>query len=196
MARLLRAAVRAGRVVSSGPVRFWVSEFSWDSDPPDPGGAPPRLLKRWVSEALYRMWRSGVSLVTWFKLRDDGDDGQPDSQIFQSGLYFRCQTLSCDRPKPSLRAFRFPFVAFRSGRRVYFWGRTPDGKRGKVIVQQRRGSRWKRLRGVRTNRYGIFSRRVRTHRHGRLRAVLPGGSDWSVAFSLKRPRDLAVNPFG
>jgi hypothetical protein len=141
------------------------------------------------------MWRSGVSLVTWFKLRDDA--GRPSSTTFQSGLYFRCDGgLSCDTPKPSLRAFRFPFVAFRSGRRVYFWGRTPSGKRATVIVQQKVGRRWKRLRLLTTNNFGIFSKRVRSARRGGLRALLRDGSDQSVAFSLTRPPDLPVNPFG
>jgi hypothetical protein len=197
MADLLRAAIRAGRVVSSAAVRFWVTEFSWDSNPPDPDGVPTGLLRRWVSEALYRMWRSGVSLVTWFKLRDDATLDRPSNATFQSGLYFRCEgSLSCDRPKPSLRAFRFPFVAFRSGRRLYFWGRAPSGKQTRVIVQQKVGHRWKRLRILKTNGFGIFSKRIRTHRRGRLRALLRDGSDRSAAFSLTRPPDLSVNPFG
>jgi hypothetical protein len=195
--RMLRAAVRAGHVQSSQSVRFWVTEFGWDTNPPDPGAVPLGLHARWTAEALYRIWRAGVSLVTWYKIRDDATNGRPNSSTFQSGLYFRCDdTLPCDKPKPSLRAFRFPFVAFRSGRRVYVWGRTPGGKRAKVIVQQRVGKRWKRLRVLRANRYGIFSRRIRTSRRGRLRAVLRGGSDWSVAISLKRPPDRPVNPFG
>jgi hypothetical protein len=65
-----------------------------------------------------------------------------------------------------------------------------------VIVQQRAGKHWKRLRVLRANADGIFSRRVRTSRRGRLRALLRDGSDRSVAFSLKRPPDLPVNPFG
>jgi hypothetical protein len=195
--RMLRAAVSAGHVQASGRVRFWVTEFAWDTNPPDPGAVPLGLHARWTSEALYRMWRAGVSLVTWYKLRDEATEGLPDSAIFQCGLYFRCgDTLACDKPKPSLRAFRFPFVAFRSGRRVYFWGRTPSGQRRKVIVQQRVGKRWKRLRRLKANRYGIFSRRVRTSRRGRLRALLRDRSDRSVAFSLNRPRDRPVNPFG
>jgi hypothetical protein len=195
--RMLRAAVAAGHVQSSGSVRFWVTEFGWDTNPPDPGAVPLGLHARWTSEALYRMWRAGVSLVTWYKIRDDATLGLPNSSTFQSGLYFRCdESLSCDKPKPSLRAFRFPFVAFRSGRRVYFWGRTPGGKRAKVIVQQRVGKRWKRLRVLKTNGFGIFSRRVRTFRRGSLRTQLRDGSDRSVAFSLTRPPDMPVNPFG
>ncbi len=71
MKRLLDAAVKAGHVVSRQRIRFWVTEFSWDSQPGDPKGVPAGLHARWVSEGLYRMWQSGVSLVIWFNLRDD-----------------------------------------------------------------------------------------------------------------------------
>ena len=83
---LLDAAVRTGNLASRGPVRFWVTEFAWDTSPPDPKGVPEQLHARWVAEALYRMWSQGVSLVTWFQVRD-----QPftSSTPFQSGLYFR-----------------------------------------------------------------------------------------------------------
>jgi hypothetical protein len=197
MRRLLSAAVRAGRVVHNGPVRFWVTEFSWDSSPPDPNGVPNRLLGRWVAEALYRMWRSGVSLVTWFQLRDDLSNGAADNQVFQSGLYFRCSAgLACDSPKPAFTAFRFPFVAFRSGKRVQLWGRIPAGRAGKVTIQQRSTSRkWRRVAKLRSNGNGIFSRRLKTRRRGAFRAVLPGGEK-SLSFSLRRPPDRSVNPFG
>src|SRR5215211_598989 len=71
MKRVLDAAVRARAIQSSGPVRFWVTEFSWDSNPPDPNGVPAALEARWTAEALHRMWLTGVSLVTWFQLVDD-----------------------------------------------------------------------------------------------------------------------------
>jgi hypothetical protein len=196
MRRVLRAAIRAGHVASAGPVRFWVTEFSWDTQPPDRKAVPLRLHKRWVAEALYRMWRNGVSLVTWFQLRDEPNYGLPDRDTFQSGLYFRCASaLRCDRPKPSLRAFRFPFVAFRDGRRVRVWGRTPGGRRGRVIVEQRSGG-WKRLARLRADRSGIFARSLRTSSPGELRARFMGSRDTSAPFSLKRPPDRFVNPFG
>jgi hypothetical protein len=196
MRRVLSAAIRSRHVVSSGPVRFWVTEFSWDTSPPDRKAVPLRLHARWVSEALYRMWQNGVGLVTWFQLRDDARNGQPDRDVFQSGLYFRCASgLRCDRPKPSLRAFRFPFVAFRNGRRVRVWGRTPGGRRGTVIVEQRSGS-WKRLARLRADRSGIFARSLRTSSPGELRARFIGSRDTSAPFSLKRPPDRFVNPFG
>ena len=66
-------------------MRFWVTEFAWDSNPPDPGGVPLALEGRWVADALHRVWAAGVSLVTWFSLRD-----QPlRTSAYQSGLYLR-----------------------------------------------------------------------------------------------------------
>lgn len=34
MSRVLRAGVKVGNIVSPRPVEFWVTEFSWDTDPP------------------------------------------------------------------------------------------------------------------------------------------------------------------
>jgi hypothetical protein len=143
------------------------------------------------------MWRSGISLVTWFLLRDNPHDASWGS-TYQTGLYFRCSAgLHCDRPKPALRAFRFPFVAYRrSHQRVHVWGRTPGGRRATVAIQQKVHRRWRRLRRLRTNRYGIFSRTLRRRGGGPLRARLRRRGGTSSAFSLHRPRDRDVQPFG
>jgi hypothetical protein len=197
MRRLLNAAARFKRIVHRRPVQFWVTEFSWDSNPPDPKGVPSRLHARWTAEALFRMWSAGVSLVTWFQLRDDADSGRAHSKVFESGLYLRCATgLGCDTAKPALTAFRFPFVAFRARtRRASVWGRTPGGVPAKVVVEQATRSGWRTLAKVRANRRGIFQRRVRTRSGRPLRARLPDGTT-ALPFSLKRPRDRTLNPFG
>jgi hypothetical protein len=97
--RLLGASWAAHHIVAARRPPLWVTEFSWDTKPPDPKAVPVRLQARWVSEGLYRMWSDGVSVVTWFQLQDD-----PMSKSdFQSGLYF-----VSGRAKPALRAFRFP----------------------------------------------------------------------------------------
>ena len=60
-----------GSITSSRriPVKFWVTEFGWDTQPAAAAGAAPiGLASRWTAESLYQMWRSGVSLVTWFDL--------------------------------------------------------------------------------------------------------------------------------
>ena len=195
MRQLLLAAVRAGHVRPNAAIRFWVTEFSWDTTP-DPRAVPYRLHARWVAEALYRMWTHGVSLVTWFQLRDDKLDPRGHQATYESGLYFRCaRGPSCDRPKRALTAFRFPFVAYRSGSRVLVWGRTLGGARATVAVEQRSGGRWRRVATLRTDRYGIFQRRLRPRGAGDMRARASGAGS-SLAFSLKRPKDVPVCPFG
>lgn len=190
MRALLNAAERAGHTESTQPdVRFWVTEFSYDSRPGDPKGLPPALHARWVSESLYRMWSDGVSLVTWFLVYD-----QPfPQQMFQSGLY----TLD-GKPKPALRAFRFPFVAFRQkDSAITFWGRTPAGVSKAVVVEQARGGRWTRLVAPNVDRYGIFQGRVSNARgNGPLRARLVDRSDRSQPFSLDVPADFRFCPWG
>jgi hypothetical protein len=195
MARVLRAAVRQGRVISSRPVQFWVTEFGWDTNPPDPQGVPLRLQARWISEAFFRMYRAGVSVASWFQMRDGFG---PDAR-FADGLYSvsAAHPLSpaFDRPKISFESFRFPFVAFRRDRgHVAIWGRTPSGVPGKVVIERSRGRRFHRLATLVTDRYGVFQRVVRTRGKGSLRARLVDGSAQSLPFSLKRPRDFPISP--
>jgi hypothetical protein len=195
MRRLLDAAAAAGHIRTSHKVAFWVTEFSYDSNPPDPKGLPLALHARWTSEALYRMWQSGVSLVTWFLLRD-----QPFPQeMFQSGFYFRgADGVASDKPKPALRAFRFPFVAFRQkAGAISFWGRTPAGVDKAVVIEQAKGSRWTRLVAPKVDRYGIFQGRVsNVPGNGSLRARLVDRSDRSQPFSLDVPADFRFCPWG
>ena len=187
---MLESAVAAGHVVTRRRLQFWVTEFSWESKPPDPEGVPAQLQARWVAEGLYRMWQAGVSLVTWFLVRDD----PLATSSFQSGLYYYDGPEGrYNRPKPALAAFRFPFVAFPSRDRVFVWGRTPAGRRHNVIVERSTdGRRWTRVVVLPTNRYGIFTRRVIAAQTGSLRARLVGGGPAAVPFALKAPPDVTL----
>jgi hypothetical protein len=182
----LRAAVAAHHVIPRGALRLWVTEFSWASNPPRSTAVPSGLLGRWTAEALYRMWLSGVSLVTWFELRDE----PYPSGLFQSGLYYRGSTLAADRPKLALGAFRFPLVAYRRSGGIFVWGRTPGGVRGTVTVQQALGSGWRSL-GTLRSANGIFSARLADKTGGPVRAVL--GQAASVPFSLEVPPDIKLS---
>lgn len=192
MQALLRTAIRAGRVVSTRRVRFWVTEFAWDTKPPDPAAIPIALQTRWTAEALYRMWSAGVSLVTWWRIRDD----PLRTSFYQSGLYFRGANINRDRPKRTLYAFRFPFVAFAEDGRVFVWGRTPAGKPGRVAIEQSSSGGWRKLGTLASDRYGIFSQIYATSGEGPLRARLAVGGDVSVPFSLQVPPDKFYYPFG
>jgi hypothetical protein len=196
MRRLLRAADRAGQVRSRlSRVPFWVTEFSWDSKPPDPGGLPLWLHARWAAEAFYRMWKAGVSTVFWFQLRDERAGTQPYGGVFESGLYRNGGRIARDRPKPALRAFRFPFVALRAGNGVRVWGRTPDGEPARVVVEAMRRGAWRRAAVLRADRFGIFTALLPQRRTGKkLRARAAGPT--SVPFSLRRVPDFYVEPFG
>jgi hypothetical protein len=209
MRKVLVAGIKAGHVVSAGNIAFWVTEFSWDSNPPDPGGLKPGLLSRWTAEALYRCWRAGVTNVIWFLVTD-----QPMNAYFaQSGLYLRgTASPQSDKPKLLLQSFRFPFVAYqignpkagsnraaaypKNGIRVLVWGRVPSAQRERVIVEQRRGSIWRPIASLTTNRYGIFGRKLYAPTKGSVRARAIDEKTVSHVFSLARPKDRFVSPFG
>ena len=186
MKSLLDAAVKAGHIRSSAGVGFWVTEFSWD---PGKGGPPETLEGQWISEAMYEMWRTGISLVTWFLLRD-GD-------VFQSGLYKPGKTIADDRPrKAMLASFRFPFVGHVVGGKINVWGRTPWAKPGKVVVEESTTTGWQRLGIVTTNKFGMFERMFGSPRGKLVRARTLGTNPLtSQPFPLAGPRDMEVEPF-
>lgn len=197
---LLAAADSAGRIV--GQYRhtpLWITEFSWDSKPPDPGGLPMKIETRWAAEALYQAWRSGVSHFFWYSLRDgEHQPGGSYKSPLESGLYFRGATLAQDQPKEVLSAFRFPFVAYPSKKGLFFWGRTPGSDSRKVTIQAWTDGHWRRLLTVRATRAGIFQGRVRTsygaNESGTVRARY--GKQDSVPFSMRPVPDFFHPPFG
>jgi hypothetical protein len=194
MRRLLLAAERAGHVTAPGRVGFWITEFSWDTKPPDPDGVPVRRHARWLAEAMYRMWSNGVSLLVWFQLRDTptGSDWVP---FGEAGLFFKTTDRYADeRAKPAARVFEFPFAAVPEHGRVTLWGRTPDSRRHTVAIERRSHGRWSRVARVTANAHGIFLLR-RTNLNGAvLRAHV--GRSRSLAFEAVPTRDHPVRPFG
>jgi hypothetical protein len=177
---------KAKKIRSNYAVEFWVTEFSWDTAPPDPDALGVSLHRRWVSEALYRMWANGVSLVTWWRIKDDPLELTP----YQSGFYTVDDTV-----KPSLEAFRFPTVALTQKKGILVWGRTPTSTSEKVIVEIKTGTVWKKLATLQSNSKGIFTKTFKVpYRKGYVRALSGGAT--SVPFGLKYAKDRFVNPFG
>jgi Cellulase (glycosyl hydrolase family 5) len=195
MRSLLQAGVRLHRVVSPHPVKFWVTEFSWDTNPPRRHAAPTALAARWTAEALYQMWKSGVSLVTWFGLQDRGGRSP-----YQSGLFRHSISLDTAKAKSVRTAFRFPFVAYLGRGRIAIWGRDATSDTQVVAIQRRHGAhgRWVTVARIRSNAAGIFkaSPKLNATKKDWLRAVAPG-SGKSLAFSLTRPSPkLRYGPWG
>jgi hypothetical protein len=196
MHALLKAAVRLHHVVSSRPFQFWVTEFGWDTNPPRKHAVSLNLGARWTAESLHQMWLSGVSLVTWFLLQD-----YPSPSPYQSGFYFPSPTLAGARTKPGLTAFRFPFVAYLGKKKttVSVWGRDATSDRETVTIQRRHGKsgRWQTAAVVSTNASGVFKAtlKLKATKKDWLRASAAGSGN-SLAFSLTRPKNPHIGPWG
>jgi hypothetical protein len=139
------------------------------------------------------MWSDGVAVCTWWLLRDMPMETTP----FQSGLYLAGATIAQDTPKPTLTAFRFPFVAFPRAKGTFVWGRVPRSDARSVVIEQQMGPRWRRLARLRSDRNGIFQAVLPLRANdGYLRARLGDGSSRSLPFGLKAVPDERVSPWG
>ena len=205
MRKTLTAAAASGNALpAKKSIPFWISEFSWDTDRPDPDAVPMALHARWVSEALYQAWRSGVTLFVWHQLRDRPF---PSTQ-YQSGLYFcgkastrddvnsKCAQTGYyvhDRPKTgSVLSFRFPFVAYAANGHVKVWGRTADGRQHQVVIERKVSGKWRSVKTLAADGHGILSGKWRSSdRKHVYRARVPGGAH-SNGFSLKKPRGISL----
>lgn len=196
---LLKAAKRAGRIVSAKKsVPLWITEFSWDTKPSDPGGLAMKIASRWVPEALYRAWQAGVGAFFWYSLWDDPPNGNYKTSI-QSGLYFTGPTVAENTPKEILFAFRFPFVAYPEDKGLSFWGRTFGGQPGKVSIQTLKGGKWHKVATVKAKAGGIFKGLLKgsgygANKKGAVRAVFAG--EESLPFAMKPVKEFRQPPFG
>jgi hypothetical protein len=149
VARVLHAAERADHVMPSGPKGLWATEISWDSSPPDPQGVPIAEHARWLEQALFVLWSQGVDHVLWLQIVD-ALPNPSYAATYQSGLYYLDGNA-----KPAARAFSFPFIAHRVGRRqVQAWGRAARG--GELAIEIRRGGRWHVLRKLLVRAHQVF----------------------------------------
>src|SRR5512143_2961893 len=65
---VLRGAEQAGTAPGSHPV--WVTEFWWDSNPPNPSGASLDVQARWIEQSLYLFWKAGANVAVNFEIGD------------------------------------------------------------------------------------------------------------------------------
>jgi hypothetical protein len=197
---LLKAADKAGRIKGQFKrTPLWITEFSWDSNPPDPGGLPMDILTEWTAESLHEAWAAGVTHFFWYSLRDEPFLSYiPSSLTVQSGLYFRGATLQADQPKEVLGTFRFPFVAFARKKGLEFWGRSPNSLGGSVRVEAMLRGKWRKVGSAKADKQGIFSGLSKSgygrNKRGYVRATVGGRT--SVPFPMKRVADFRHPPFG
>ena len=163
LTRVVKRAVSLGRALPKHHKGLWVSEFSYDSKPPNPYAVSTATQAKWLEESFYEFWRQGVSTAIWYLVRDSG--GHNYKVDYFSGVYFRD-----GRPKPSFTAFRFPFVVMNSTA----WAISPQ--RGTLKVQRLVGSSWQTLFSHHIKADGVFTHSVPASLHGSFRAIVGGQS--------------------
>ncbi|MGI8622184.1 MAG: hypothetical protein ACR2NB_01560 [Solirubrobacteraceae bacterium] len=172
---VLRFAERSGSALPrERRQHLWVTEFAYDSSPPDPYGVPLAAHARFLAQALFSLSKQGVDTVIWLRIVDQLPEPS-FAATNQSGVYFRD-----GRPKPAQRAFRFPFVVQRSEKGVTrVWGRSPTA--GRVVIELLSGGRWRRVRALKVARRATFEARVARVGHRTLRARI--GAERSLPVS-------------
>ncbi len=165
--RVLSAAEHDGRALPRGRKQMWVTEYSWDSDPPDPHGVPIQTQARWLEQAMYMLWRQGADTVLWLELVDAPPIPNYAS-TYQAGLYYLG-----GKAKPAAVAFRFPFVTQRlSKKHVRVWSRLPVS--GRLVVEVRAGHAWRTVVTVRAAAEAPIERTITLRGAHTLRAVIGG----------------------
>ena len=70
LTRLLRAAERTGGALPHIHHPIWVTEMSYNSNPPAPGGLSLGTQAQWLEETFAELWREGVSVAMWYEIVD------------------------------------------------------------------------------------------------------------------------------
>jgi hypothetical protein len=175
LTKVLEKAEQTKRALPAGKKPLWVTEFWYDTNPPDPNGLSLATQARWYEQDLHLFWQQGAQVAIALQLRD-APEGKNYALTYQSGAYFLDGSA-----KPSATAFRFPFVAHRTGPfKVAVWGIAPHA--GHVRVQAFRGGAWETLTSISAKGLGRpFTGEIKLLRFAKLRAVIGGEASlpWS-----------------
>jgi hypothetical protein len=162
--RVVAKALQAHTLLPGGHKPLWVTEFGYESKPPNRQALPTATQARWLEESFYVFWREGVSTLFWYLVRDQAP---PYSINYASGVYFRD-----GRPKPSETAYRFPLVVMPDGGNAQIWGIAPTT--GIVRVQRRTGSVWQTIASFHRRTGTIFEQVMPALPRGHYRATING----------------------
>lgn len=168
LVKVSKAGLAAGTLLPRTPKPLWVTEFGYDSKPPNPQGVSAATQGKWLEEGFYVFWHEGARVAMWYLVRDQTP---PYDLNYFSGVFFRN-----GKKKPSFTAYRFPFVIMPiTGKTAaQAWGIAPVA--GSVKVQVRTGGGWKTLRSLHAAAGGIFDFTSSALAHGYYRASIAGQS--------------------
>ena len=140
---LLGELHRRGRI--EGPLPLYLTEYGYETNPPEPRGVTPALHARYLAHATYLAWRQpGVRMFPQFLLQDIGPDPTvPVTSLkrwsdYQTGLFHHDGRAKRD----VLQGFRLPFhaeiVMDERGRpEVFAFGQVRPGKGQQRVELQR-----------------------------------------------------------
>jgi hypothetical protein len=159
--------------------RIWLTEYGYQSKPPDPFGVSLELQARYIGEAARRVYLARkVDLLIHYLYRDE-----PTVARWQSGL----ETKRGQR-KPAMNASILPLAQVsRSGARTTVWGQVRPGKGPqRYLLEKRDEGAWIALgRVARTNARGYLQRTVVAPRGTELRLRYPKGNVASPPLTVR-----------
>ena len=190
VAELFKLTTLLGRLAARGRfahnLPLYLTEYGYQSDPPDPGGIDPSLEARYLGQALaLARTSSEVRSFPQFLLFDIGPDrSKPEGSRARHGGYETGLYTYDGKPKPKvIQGFRMPFAAtslpgLRAG--VEVSGQVRPGRGVQVVEVQRldRATGWVTQGGrFATDGQGLYRRRLAGSGFGSFRArwVRSGG---------------------
>ena len=102
-----------------GPKRIWLTEYGYETNPPDPNGVSWAAQSQYLAQAALRVAAAPyVDLLVQFMIQDEvRTNGWQSGLISSEGL-----------PKPSFNSFMLPIVvAARAGLHTTIWGQVRPG---------------------------------------------------------------------
>jgi hypothetical protein len=158
------SAQSGGKLPSGLPI--YITEFGYESNPPDPRNGIPLLQQAQYNELgdYLAYTNPRVKGITQFQLRDAKPDTKAKKNsrkywfTYQSGLF-----TNRDQNKPAAFAYVLPFVVYRKGPLLGFWGQLrsrPNGSKDVAVIQWRANPQapWTQYGpALPTSTYGFFS---------------------------------------
>ena len=166
---------------SFGPKPIWLTEYGYQTNPPDPLlGVPLLKQARLLNIAALRAWRlPRVTMLIQFLYRDEVALGR-----WQSGLVF-----ANNRPKPSLQGFRLPFAEMqRHGFETVLWGQIRSARPGRkpYRLEVLHRNQWRPVGHDRlTNNDGFFIRTIQLKPGTLLRIWSPRQRRYSLQLRIR-----------
>jgi hypothetical protein len=195
LGRLDRALRKLSRRFVDHQMPIWITEFGFQTDPPDPFASPISEVPRFMSESEWLAYHDRrVKSYAQYPLSDDSTSGRGLARFhgFQSGI-----DSSVGKPKKFVyQAFQTPlFVRFVSRSTVEIFGGVRSASGGTASLQTAVGKSFRPLSTVALNREGYFDRIFHVSSAAKRKFRLVFGTERSnVATPLKRPRAGTLYP--